>query len=431
MGARLQTRLLRCGIQGPPLRLSVCDLEPGAVTVRRAAAFPYRIDPERLLTSLQSCMQELPLLCGRLRDTAGGWREVVQSDAGLRYTLVDDDRPMPSYGYAHTMKPDLGRLTEPLSLRQVGHDRPIVGVCVTCFRDGTVIGLSNAHALMDGRGAWRLLERWSQHYRGCPDADLPTYDRTPLVVDAAADPSSPAEPPLTRLGLARFIAQSLLAARTRATALLHLPAALLAARKAELVASLPDGEWLSTQDIVMGHLVQALAAATDQPYLEIGAIYDLRRVPELGLAPGYIGNAATARALREPAAELARTPLHLAGALRRLAATVTAARARADLRARQAHFTPATALRHMPGFIRRQYSDGLLLNNYSQFPIYRVDFGAGPPAWGDYPRLPLGRVITVCPDPRGDGVAVHLTRPRAELRRLRPPAGAGPLYLVP
>lgn len=433
MPARARTILLRGGQRRPPQRLSVCDIEPGAVVVRRAAAFAHRLDPERLLVGLRACLAELPLLAGRLRRGADGWWEVTCDDAGLRYTVVDEDRPMPAYGYDQAMKPDISRLTEPLTLTTVDRDRPLVGVRVTRFQGGTVLGLSNTHALMDGLGAWRLLERWSQHYRGHASAAPLTFDRAPLLPPTSPPPAAhrPAPPPpLSPLGLAGFIARALLATRTRASALLHLPAALLADAKAELGAQLPAGEWLSTQDVVMGLLVHGLAAATAQPQLHIGTIYDLRRIAGLGLTPAYTGNAATFRDLVEPRAELARTPLHLARALRRLAATLTPERALTDLRALEARVTPANALRHMPLFMRRLFADGLLLNNYSAFPIYRLDFGHGPPRWGDYPRLPLGRVLTVCPDPHGDGVAVHLTLPHDELRRFVPPRGAGPLHPV-
>ncbi len=339
---------------------------------------------------------------------------------------------MPAYGYAHSMKPDFGLLTEPLSLVKVNRDRPIVGIRVTRFRDGTVVGLSNAHALMDGVGAWRLLERWAKHYRGDPSGQPLSYNRQPLLQEegpiAAPDPRL--DTPLSRRLLAGFVARSLLTPWTAATALVHLPGALLGAWKADLMGQVPGGEWISTQDAVMGVLVQALATTSVNRRMEIGTIYDLRRLPELGLSPHYVGNAATARALNEETAVLARSPLTLARSLRRLAATVTSERILADLRAIQARVAPSEALRYMPSFIRRQFADGLLLNNYSRFPIYRVDFGRGPPRWGDYPRLPLNRVITVCPDPQGDGAAVHLTLPRAELRRLILPSGVASLHVV-
>lgn len=424
-----RTRLIGCGVRRPPLRLSALDIAPGGVAVPRAAAFAYRVDLERLLDSLRGCLRELPFFCGRLIKTADGWWAVDVNDAGIQYTVVEVDAAMPPYGYRRSMKPDMHRLTEPLAFAPVGRDRPLVGIRVTRFRDGTVVGVTNNHALTDGAGAWLFLDRWSQHFRGQPADGAPTFDRAPLLSPGESRATTGAGPlperPLSPLGLAGFIARSLLTSRTGATAVFHLPAAALANHKSHLSARLPAGEWISTQDVAMSLMLQAVAAATVQERLQTGTIYDIRKLPELGLAAQYVGNAATARAFVERSSELARDPLTAARTLRRLAATVTGDRMRAELRHDLARITPSNALRHMPPFIRDQFADGLLLNNYSRFPIYRADFGGGPPIWGDYPRLPLHRVITLCPDPTGDGVAVHLTLPRTEMRRLVRPEGAG------
>ena len=425
---RSETSLVRCGVQRPAQRLSILDSMTGTVPVARAAAFGYRIERETLLASLRACLQEFPLMCGRLRESPDGAWSVDGNDAGLRYTVVESDRDMPAYGYAQPMKPDMRRLTEPLAFRTVNQDRPIVGIRVTRFRNGTVIGLTNTHALWDGMGAWSFLERWSQHFRGQKEAAEPTFDRAPLLftgpVDpalaAAADEFIPAQPlPIRRV--AGFVLRAVLSPLTATTTVFHLPGATLAAQKKRLSAQLPAGEWISTQDATMSLVVQAIAAATDHERLQIGSLYDLRSVPGLGLARHYVGNASLTRMFTERAAELAREPLTVARTMRRLAATVRADRVRAELQRLQERVDPRNAIRYLPAFIHDQFSNGLILNNYSRFPIYRADFGGGPPVWGDYPRLFLHRMITLCPDPAGDGVAVHLTLPNAELRRFVQP----------
>lgn len=425
-----ETCLVRCGVRRPAQRLSILDNMSGTVPVARAAAFAYRIDRERLLASLRACLQEFPLMCGRLIESPAGQWSIDGNDAGLRYTVLEVDRAMPAYGYAQPMKPEMHQLAEPIAFRTVNRDQPLVGIRVTRFGNGTVIGLTNTHALWDGMGAWSFLERWSQHFRGQKEAIEPTFDRAPLLFSGQADPASvgaadefiPAQP-LSRLRVAGFIVRAVLSPLTGTTTVFHLPAATLAAQKDRLSARLSAGEWISTQDAAMSLVVQAVAAATDHERLQIGGLYDLRRVPELGLYRHYVGNASLTRMFTERAAELAREPLTVARALRRLAATVRGERVRAELQLLQDRVTARNAIRYLPAFIHDQFSNGLILNNYSRFPIYRADFGGGPPVWGDYPRLFLHRMITLCPDPTGDGVAVHLTLPNPELRRFVRPTG--------
>jgi hypothetical protein len=423
-----ETCLVRCGVRRPAQRLSILDVMPGTVPVPCAAAFAYRIERDRLLTSLRACLQEFPLLAGRLIESPPPYWSIDGNDAGLRYTVIELDREMPAYGYAQPMKPALRQLTEPLAFSPLNRDQPLVGIRVTRFRDGTVIGFTNTHALMDGIGAWNFLDRWSQHFRGQTESIELTFDRAPLLFAnrgdlagvAAPDDPVPAQP-VSRLRVAGFIARAILAPLTGAATVFHLPGSRLAAHKERLSARLPAGEWISTQDVTMSLLIQAVAAATEQERLQIGSIYDLRNLPELGLSRQYVANASISRMFTNPTAELVRDPLTAARNLRRLATSVSAEHVRAELWRMQDQITPRTAMRYLPGFIRDQFRDGLLLNNYSRFPIYRADFGGGPPLWGDYPQPPLHRVINLCPDPSGDGVAVHLTLPRAELRRFMPP----------
>lgn len=428
----LEKRLVQCGVRLPAQRLSISDMLTGTHPIRRAVAFPYRLDLPRLLTSLRASLRELPIMCGRLRETPDGLWSIDLNDAGLAYTVIEEDRAMPRYGYDHSMKPEMGRLAETLAFSPLNRDQPIVGIRVTRFRDGTVLGLTTTHALMDGSGAWRFLDRWSQHFREKPEPLALTFDRalihSALQLDgegARPAEAAPAVSPMSWLRGGRFILGALLSPLTGATSVFHLPAAALAAHKARLSKRLPAGEWISTQDTAMSLVVQAVAAATTHEQLQCGSIYDIRRLAGLGLSAQYTGNAAASRMFTSRSAELARDPLLVARTLRQLASTLDGGRARAELQQLAARFTPRTAMDFLPGFIGDQFSNGLLLNNYSRFPMYQADFGSGPPIWGDYPHVPMNRVITLCPDPNGDGVAVHLTLPRREMRRFVRPEGAG------
>jgi hypothetical protein len=64
------------------------------------------------------------------------------------------------------------------------------------------------------------------------------------------------------------------------------------------------------------------------------------------------------------------------------------------------------------------FRHGILINNYSRFPMYSVDFGEGPPAWCDYPAFPLRQLAILNPHRQSDGVVVHLGLERALMKRL-------------
>lgn len=424
----VETRLIQCGVRLPKTRLSILDIMPGTVPVPCAAAFPYRIDRDRLLVSLRSCLQEFPLKCGRMIESPEGEWLLDGNDAGLRYTVIEADRAMPKFSYAQPMKPQMRQLTETLGYWPVNRDQPIVGIRVTRFLDGTVIGITHTHVLMDGVSSWIFLERWAQHFRGkLADSGL-TFDRAPLMFTGKADFATEEAKddqiraqPASQLRVAELIGRALLAPLTGATRVFHLPGAALTAHKQRLTPHLPKDAWISTQDAAMGMLVQAVAAATRHEELQIGTIYDLRNLSELELSRHFVANAAMSRMFTERSVRLSSEPVTAAHTLRRLASTLSGERVRGELLRMAARVTPRSAVRYMPGFILDQFGNGLLLNNYSRFPIYAVDFGSGPPVWGDYPAPPLNRVINLLPDPNGDGVAVHLTLPRTEMRRFALP----------
>jgi shikimate O-hydroxycinnamoyltransferase len=104
--------------------------------------------------------------------------------------------------------------------------------------------------------------------------------------------------------------------------------------------------------------------------------------------------------------------------LRRRQSAITRDNVLADLGYLEWERRKGTARSLQQSSVRASFRHGILINNYSRFPIYSVDFGKGPPVWCDYPPLPIRQLAIINPHPRGDGIVVHLCLRRRVMRRL-------------
>ena len=414
---RDQRITMNCGIRRKSLTLCPCDTMSGTIVVRRAAAFPYRMDTRSLLESLRACLKEFPYFCGRLHQSAESW-SIDGSDAGMPVSIIHHDRDMPAFGYQNSMKKIMHKLCEPLAFNQGNKDKPLVGIRITHYRNGTVIGISNSHVMMDGSGAWQFLQRWADHYRQQALPAQFTQDRRPLIFSEAEASQAVASPyysatKKSKIDVGIFFARCLATTLTCKTIVMHIPGARLTEEKQKILSCLPKNQWVSTQDAAMALLVKPLLAITRKPNMVFGTIYNFRHLPELGLTPQYIGNAATAREFIMPRHS---DTIAIAATLRQLADTLLPKHVQADLQYMQANIPLDEGLQHHAPFITQQFDDGVILNNYTKFPMYQVDFGHGTAIWADYPEVTLNRSITLLPDPQGDGVAAHITLPRNEMK---------------
>lgn len=414
---RDQSITMNCGIRRKSITLCPFDTMSGTVVVRRAAAFPYRLDSSRLLESLRACLKEFPYFCGRLHQSAEAW-SIDGSDAGLPVSIIHQDRDMPAFGYRQSMKKIMRKLCEPLAFIQGNRDEPLVGIRITHYRNGTVIGISNSHVMMDGSGAWQFLQRWAEHYRKDVSPAQFTQDRSPLIFSESEASQAAASPyyavtKISKLAVGVFFARCISTAWTCKTVVMHIPAKRLAQEKQQIMSSLPENHWVSTQDVAMALLVKPLLEATKKTNMIFGAIYNFRHLHELGLTPQYIGNAATAREFIMPSHS---DTTAIAATLRQIAGSLLPQHVKADLQYMQANVPPDEGLQHHATFITRQFDDGVMLNNYTKFSMYQADFGHGTAIWADYPEVTLNRSITLLPDPQGDGVAAHITLPRNEMK---------------
>jgi shikimate O-hydroxycinnamoyltransferase len=413
------SELLTSGVAGPSIPLTGIDIMARVTTVHRLIAFQHSLDGDELRAGLARSLRDFPVLTGRLKRDADNL-QIVLNDHGLLLERVDIDEAIPALGKTALLKPGARRLSVRLSLSPADKDRPLAGIRVTRFSNGTVIAFSTIHSLCDGHSAWMFMNSWSQYVRCAKTTIVPYLDRRRLIRlgEESQDKGPCFENRFLHLGswqrtkVCACLLMNYLGAKH---IVYHLPEGYLKQKKQEVMRKLRDEEWVSTQDVAAALILDAVNHVLPGDSGEVSAFYNLRGVDGLRVPDSYFGNAVVARTwkeTREPD-QLARIALNL----RRRKQAITRDSVSADLgyleRERKQGTAHALVQASIPASCRR----GILINNYSRFPIYSVDFGKGPPVWCDYPAFPAQLAI-INPHPQGDGVVVHLCLKRRAMNRL-------------
>jgi shikimate O-hydroxycinnamoyltransferase len=266
-----------------------------------------------------------------------------------------------------------------------------------------------------------FMRSWSEHVRRGESDVKPDLDRARLIrlgEESNGEQGHP-ENRFTRLnGWQRTALYGKLAidAISTRSIVYHLPEHYLRSEKTRVMSQLGDGEWVSTGDVAAALIVDALNRVLPGDSGELTYYYDLRGVEGLDVKDSYFGNAVIGRTWRESRAphQLAR----IAWNLRRRRNALTGDDVGADLVFLERERQRGTAHSLVQSSLTASFRHGILINNYSRFPIYTVDFGEGPPAWCDYPAFPLRQLAILNPHRQGDGVVVHLGLKRALMKRL-------------
>jgi shikimate O-hydroxycinnamoyltransferase len=144
---------------------------------------------------------------------------------------------------------------------------------------------------------------------------------------------------------------------------------------------------------------------------------------QLGLPPGYFGNAVNNTLLALPAQDLRGQSLgQLARSLRAAREKRSTAHLYAELAFFESHRDAGQARRILPTLMLQIFEHSILFNNCSKLPFYEVDFGFGPPFWYDMAMGPVPWQVIVAPTPASDGAKdVHLCAPKNKLALLQTP----------
>jgi shikimate O-hydroxycinnamoyltransferase len=415
------------GVTGTSVPLTGVDILTTTTTVRRLIAFDHVLDADELRAGLKRSLHDFPVLTGRLRQGRDRKPYIALTDRGLLFEVVDIREDMPSFGRTCLMKSRAREFSVRLSVRPTNGDRPMAGIRVTRFNDGTVVGFSSIHALCDGTSAWMLMNSWSEYVRRGESAIQPDLDRSPLIDlgEESRGKNPDPENRFARLGgwdRVRLYGNFLIGCLGTRNVVYHSPEDYLRRKKAEVMRELRQGEWVSTQDVAAALIVESLNQVLPGGSGEVTTFYNIRGVEGLPVKESYFGNAVVGRTWRET-----REPgglARIATNVRRRQNSITRESVRGDLAFLERERQEGRAGSLVQSSVLASFRHGILINNYSRFPIYSVDFGGGPPIWADYPVLPMQQLAIINPHAQGDGVVVHLClklRLMERLLRLPPP----------
>lgn len=422
------------GVRHPRIRLSGYDLLTGSWYTPMTFFYRDTLDGAELRASLARTLRRYPPLSGRLvRDPAaeGGGLSVLCNDAGVRFTEAVSPEPMREYGPSLRTEPVIGNLLREVSaFRVIGRDTPLLKIRLTRLRGGgSILGVMINHSLADGGNTVAFLESWSREHRGLPWPDpAPDHDRTALdaLGEFSTDPKTVAARAFTGVSRLRLLRTNLKAGLHKlATVATRFGPAELAALKREAQAGLTGADaWVSTNDALTAHLWQLYAGLRARPADApewLGLIVGAQ--PRLGpdaLPAGYWGNCVTNSWTGTTAGALREAPLGgVAQDVRSCLQANTAEKLRDEI-AYLNSYRRSGVSRHVMSVRAPDVSEtSLTVNNWSQFPLYGIDLGAGKPFWYEFPDLPVP-TVHIAPTPAEDGGRdVYLCLPLAHATTLR------------
>ncbi|MDI5964942.1 acyltransferase [Streptantibioticus silvisoli] len=423
---------VRAGVAtGQRLRLSGYDLLTGPVYTPLTFFFRETLDGAALRDSLSRVLRNYPPLAGRLSRDADGGLSVVCDDAGARFTEASSPDPMLDYGPQLRTEPVVGQfLREVGPFRVIDRDTPLLKVRLTQMRGGgSILGVVINHSLADGASTVAFLENWSREHLGLP-YPTPCHDRG--LLDGLGKLAEDDETARDRAFIAvprwrHLAAMARLGLKRLATVATRFSAAELAAMKETALAGLPDsGSWVSTNDALTAHLWQVLGDLRDRPAdaMEwLGLIVGAHSRLGDALPADYWGNCVSNNWTSTSAGELRSQPLGtVARSIREGLEANTTAKIRDEIAFLNAHRHLGVSRRVMSVRAAEVFDTSITVNNWSQFPLYRIDLGSGTAFWYEFPDLPIP-TVHIAPTPGDDGgrdVYLCVSLPHAE--ELRTPA---------
>lgn len=408
---------------GARIRLTGYDLLTGPWYTPLTFFYRDTLDGAALRDSLARTLRRYPLLAGRLERDADGGLSVLCNDAGVRFTEAYCPEPMLEYGHGLRAEPVIGKLLREVSaFGVVGRDTPLLKIRLTRMEGGgSVLGVLVNHSLADGGSTLAFLESWSREHLGVPWEE-PSHDRA--VLDALGRPSTDSATLAARafvgVGRVRHLTTTLrVGVHKLATVTTRFDAAELAALKAEAQRTLsgPDA-WVSTNDALTAHLWQVLSELRGRPADAVewlGLIVGAQSRLGDALPSSYWGNCVSNSWTSLGAARLRESPLGAVARDVRLCLESNTEDKIRDEIAFLGSYRRKGVSRHVMSVRAPDVSTASLsVNNWSQFPLYRIDLGAGRPFWYEFPDLPVP-TVHIAPTPEEDGGRdVYLCLPETE-----------------
>jgi hypothetical protein len=398
----------------PPTPLAGTDLNSGYMPVRRVFYFAGQPDVNRLQKSLAAALVQWPDFSSTIV-IHNGIPSLDRNDTGVRITVEKHDAPLPAFGINFPLGLPATFCDE--AIGQVADDGgPVFTVKLSLYNDDHwVLGVCNSHALCDGSGFWQFMQSWRDAFHGITlpviQNDFMRY-RAQSCDKPVAVPSHMTIPPV-----------SLMKQQIANISVYRTQQLLLPQQKIEQLKSGINGElspdWVSSQDVLMALVWKSLAVvslkhcADGEQDFPLANVINIRS--HLGLK-NYTGNMAYSVSSHATLSHIAEASLaQLAYRLRQDIQQVSNENIYEHLHFMQEQLEAGryNAGGYFTGFSSAiaeacVHGKGVMINNWSKFPAYAMDF-SGAPLWFDLATvIPMHFVMTM---PSPDGVVVRLFLP--------------------
>lgn len=248
------------------------------------------VDIDRLAEGLAMALDHIPSFGGRIRDT-GGSLSIVCDDSGITmstYTL-DDTLPEVIGRFAVASSDFVDHANTPEINKGA---LPLLNVRVTELSDGgMVLGCSWHHTVGDMASFMLLMQAWSAFVEGTTPPEIELLTDPDVQLDAVLPPEDTERHRGFRLPdetEAAELDQAIMSAlRANRVVQVYFTDAEVARMKDEVSAA--AGRWLSTNDVLCGHL-QSTIHALDEDVEARAMTLPVNVRKHIGLPDGVIGN---------------------------------------------------------------------------------------------------------------------------------------------
>jgi shikimate O-hydroxycinnamoyltransferase len=428
MRRTVKYELIRAGVRAAPQYLTGLDLRVGHPASPCLLVYPHGVDGDALKHSLALLLRAYPIVTGRMKADTRGMVYIDDSDTGMAFAEQRHARPMPLYGPDNPIGADIPHYFRQIyPWKVVGHPQALFVIEVHHFTcGGAILSIMGVHSLCDGGAFWSFMQDWLRLHRGHPTTP-PALDRQGLIEVCEAHMGMPYTQgfvarltAVERAGLMARMAWQHLTQMDTLT--LRITPAQIAAWREQARHEGQDEDMPAAHEFVVAHCMKNLSARLPASYTRyIGQVADLRyrRIP--GIARKYMGNAVGHDLVALTQEGLADSSL--ARIARRCRMPVDR-NSESDILSYlglmgRHRLTNSNQSLWVTGIVHC-LEGGIMLNNCAHFPVYKMDFGRGPPSWFDFGRTPY-RMLVLTPSPQmNGGFIVRLTARKHELAGFKP-----------
>ncbi len=428
MPTRITTQsLIKSGATCTPQYLTGMDLLMGHFGITCALVYPSGLDADAMAHSLKMVLHYYPVFTSRYRRDKQGLVMIDGQDAGLSWTVKHHTVSMPAWCQAQPigkrMRQYCARMP-PWSLVDRNHAPMAIQLHVFAC-GGCLLTVTASHSLCDGNAFWAFMMDWARCHGGHAIVP-PAIDRNDLIARSSQYTAAPS--PQTWL-----LRDCSLASQCRLYAGLawqHLTmfgehrmtfsGELLSAWQRQAALSLPDAAPFSAHELVVAWVLRALSdRMPPQQERIVGLVLDLRIRMGLGIPRKYVGNALGRDLMALAADDLAHDNLAQVAVRCRIPYDrIALTEQQAYLGLLEQYRQKRTIGRLFTEIVARSLDTGVLVNNCAHFPVYKIDFGSGPPSWQERESAPFRRIVLSPSAQRDGGLDMHITAKRHELATL-------------